>query len=177
MDINALKAKSLKLAEIRKAHNKKYQASKDTTEMECGCGAKFKAYNKYQHNISKKHIEWLESQQPVAPIEPPVELSVESELKRAEDKITELALALKSRDERLHHYDREFERMKNYNNDIDRRNDELGERIKFYSEKTYELYDLIDTKNCVTSMTIKQLVEFSKIVTEMYEEVEQYGLI
>jgi len=104
MDINALKAKSLKHAEIRKAHNKKYQESKDKTEMECGCGAKFKAYNKYQHNISKKHIEWLESQQPA---EQPVEkftnytVGETNELKRAEDKIIELALALNSRDNKL----------------------------------------------------------------------------
>jgi len=104
MDIKELKAKSLKLAEIRKAHNKKYQASRDTTEMECGCGAKFKTYNKYQHNISKKHIEWLESQQPV---EQPAEkftnytVGETNELKRAEDKIIELALALNSRDNKL----------------------------------------------------------------------------
>jgi len=99
MDINALKAKSVKLAEIRKAHNKKYQESKDKTEMECGCGAKFKAYNKYQHNISKKHIEWLESTEPAPMAEQLVDEP--NELKRAENKIIELALALNSRDNKL----------------------------------------------------------------------------
>ena len=104
MDINALKAKSLKLAETRKENNKKYQEAKDKSEMKCGCGAKFKTYNKYQHYISKKHIEWLESAEPA---KQPVEeftnyvIGEPNELKKAEDKIVELGFALVRRDNKL----------------------------------------------------------------------------
>jgi len=108
MDINVLKARSLKLAEIRREANKKYQASKDHTEVVCGCGSKFKACNKYQHYICIKHVKWLENQQPAEqPAGQPAEeftnyiVGEPNELKKAEDKIVELGLALIRRDNKL----------------------------------------------------------------------------
>ena len=102
MDIKTLKAKSLELAEKRKKYNNKNMEYRDTTEVNCGCGSVYKAYIKHQHSISKRHIKWLESQQPVEEFTTYTVGEKEvGELKRAEDKIIELALALNSRDNKL----------------------------------------------------------------------------
>ena len=69
--LEALKRKNEALKESRRASNAAAIAKKDKSQYTCDCGAIIKKYLRWQHEITNKHIKWLESQPEAAPAPAP----------------------------------------------------------------------------------------------------------